>query len=87
MTETRSFTGLVETVNQFIDDFHVPEPRAAYLFTEGAAVTLLFDGDGATANLISESLYWETNETGITTATVTFDGVHITAQIYQGADQ
>ncbi|WP_193104653.1 hypothetical protein [Brachybacterium sp. FME24] len=83
MTPTRTFTGYAEVITQFLTDYQLPEPRAVFIYTEGNAISFLFDGDSETAELISESLYWETNELDITVATVKYDGVHITAQVYE----
>lgn len=83
MTRTRTLTGYIEVIQQFIDDFHLPNPRSVFIYGEANHVTIMIDGEGNTANLISESLYWETNEIGITTADITFDGTHITAQVYE----
>lgn len=83
MTRTRSFTGYAEVVTQFLTDFNLPEPRTTFIYSQQNMISFLFDGDSETAELISESLYWETNELDITVATVKYDGVDITAQVYE----
>lgn len=83
MTRTRSFTAYAEIVTQFLTDYQLPEPRAVFIYNQQNAVSFLFDGDSETAELISESLYWETNELDITVATINYDGVRITAQVYE----
>lgn len=83
MTRTRTLTGYLEVIQQFIHDFQLPDPRSVFIYGEANHITIMLDGEGNTANLISESLYWETNEIGITTADVTFDGAHITVQVYE----
>ena len=83
MTKTRTFAALVEVVNQFIHDFNLPEPRAANISIANNMIDLIFDGDGATADLISESLYWETYESGITSARVNYDSTAIAVLVYE----
>lgn len=83
MTPTRTLTGLIETTIQFIDDFQLPEPRLVNMYTAENMVSILFDGEGASANLISESLYWETSESGITYANVKYDHTDITVHLYE----
>lgn len=83
MGKTRTFTGYAEVVNQFIDDYNLPNPRSVFIYGEANHITIMLDGEGEAANLVSESLNWETNEIGITTADITFDGTHITAQVYE----
>lgn len=86
MTTTRTWMGLTETLNQFLDDYRIPEPRATYLHTVANAIDILVDGVGVAADLISESLLWETSINGITTARITVDGTAITIIVYENED-
>lgn len=86
MTVTRTWMGLAETLAQFLDDYRIPEPRAAYLHVNANAIDILVDGHGATADLISESLLWETSINGITTAHINIDGTAITIIVYENGD-
>lgn len=80
---TFTYTSLVEAANQFIYDHHLAPRYVGLSLSSGPYVFIQVDGDGDTADLISESLYWERDELGFTAAHQIVDGIRINVTIYE----
>lgn len=83
---TCTYASLVEASNQFIYDHQLTPRYVGLSLTNGPYVFIQVDGNGDTANLISESLYWERDELGFTAAHQIIDGIRINVTIYEDAD-
>lgn len=80
-----AYASLVEASNQFIYD-HQLTPRYVGLSLDAPRVFIQVDGSGDTANLISESLYWERDELGFTGAHPIIDGIQFDVLVYEDAE-
>lgn len=80
---TFTYTSLAEAANQFIYDHHLTPRYVGLSLSNGPYVFIQVDGDGDTADLISESLYWERDELGFTAAHQIVDGIRINVTIYE----